>query len=228
MRKKEAHTHYTSPLAYDLENSVAKEYKTAYAKNHFLEGFGNFLFAVRVPSENLKDSHEDRGATDVYDEQLLELYALSLAKAEIEASEATADTAGTVLDNILNETDDLFLGELQKREKWQKYLTLECITGWYDDKRRAAARGLAKKGITLQEKVDEVDVPAVPKPRKLWPLYKLVVANTVLLAGLAVGAVVGALYGDSKFRKFEKRADSIEYNVNSSISRIEHETREYN
>ena len=206
MVKKEAHKHYILPSVSDLENRIAKEYRVAYARvPSFLEDFGDFVFPLRIPSENLKDSHESRGATDVYDEQLLELYSLALAKAEIAASDATPDNAGTVLDNILNETDDFFLGELQKREKWQQYLTTTCITGWYDDKRRAAVRGLAKKRITLQEKVEEktepVAVTSDSQPRRFRLLYGLTIANTFLLAALTTYAIVGSIYGVSMFRK---------------------------
>jgi hypothetical protein len=212
MGKKEVRKHYVLPSASDLENRIAKDYRVAYARvPSFLEDFGDFVFPLRIPSEDLKDSHESRGATDVYDEQLLELYSIALAKAEIAASDATPDNAGAVLDSILNESDDFFLGELQKREKWQKYLATNCITGWYDDKRRAALRGLAKKGITLQEKTREVIIKEVSKQRKLWPLYALTIANTVLLSALAVYAVVGTIQGVSWFQQ-EKQ--SLEQGMN--------------
>lgn len=202
MEKKEVATHYSLPEASDLEKSIAKEYKIGFASiPSYLEGFGSFLFPMRIPSEDLKDSHESRGATDLYDEALLEVYGLALAKAEIAASEATEENAGSVLDNILSEKDDFFLGELQKKDNWKKYLTMDCITGWYDDKRRAVMRGLANKGITLQEKVDKADTPAAPKPRRFRLLYGVTIANTVLLAALASYAVVGSIFGVSMFRK---------------------------
>jgi len=202
MEKKEAAKHYSLPEASVLERDVAKEYKKGFAGvPSYLDGFGGYLFPTRIPSEDLKDSHESRGATDLYDEALLEVYGLALAKAEIAASEATEKNAGALLDNILSEKDDFFLGELQKKDNWQKYLTMDCITGWYDDKRRAAMRGLAKKGITLQEKVDKIEIPAVPKPRRFRLLYGVTIANTVLLAALAAYAVVGSIFGASMFRK---------------------------
>lgn len=200
MEKKEAATHYSLPVISDLEAGIAKEYKKGFASvPSYLKGFGNFLFALRVPSEDLKDSHESRGATDLYDEALLEVYGLALAKAEISAYDATEKNANALLDSILSDNDDFFLGELKKKDNWQRYLTTDCITGWYDDKRRAAMRGLAKKGITLQEKVDKVEFP-VSKPRRFRLLYGVTIANTVLLAALAAYAVVGSIFGVSMFR----------------------------
>jgi hypothetical protein len=203
MGKKEAHKHYELPLASELENNIAREYRVAFAKiPSFLEDFGGFLFPLRIPSDDLKDSHESRGATDVYDEQLLELYSLALAKAEVAASESGPGTAASVLDNILGEQDDLFLGELMKRSKWQDYLSPECVSAWYDDKRRAAMRGLAKKGILLQEKIKkQTESSAVPQKRRFGLLHGLTIANTVLLAALAAYAVIGSIYGISMFKK---------------------------
>ena len=215
-KKEETRQHYVLPPVSKLEQELAKEYKRAYAKECYLDGFGGFLFAVRVPSEDLKDSHETRGATDVYDEQLLELYALALAKAEIEASESTKENASSTLDKILGAKDDFFLDELEKREKWNKYLIRDCITGWYDDKRRAAMRGLAKKGITLQEKAAETPAPIVSVPRqpRLRPLYALILINTAAVAAIGIGALIA-------YSKFEDKAKDMETKVNTSISKME-------
>ena len=215
-KKEDTKQHYTLPPVSELEQELAKEYKRAYAKDCYLDGFGGFLFAVRVPSEHLKDSHESRGATDVYDEQLLELYSTALAKAEIKASEATEEIASSTLDRILGAKDDFFLDELEKREKWHKYLTKECITGWYDDKRRAALRGLAKKGITLQGKIAETPVPvaSAPKQPRLWALYSLIIINTAAIASIGIGALIA-------YSKFEDKAKDMETKVNTSISKME-------
>ncbi|MBW3002246.1 hypothetical protein KY338_03745 [Candidatus Woesearchaeota archaeon] len=214
VEKEDIKQHYKLPLASDLENKIAREYKVAFAKiPSFLEDFGDFLFPLRIPSEDLKDSHESRGATDVYDEQLLELYALSLAKAEIAASEATPETATSILDKILGEQDDLFLSELNKKSKWQSYLSPECIAAWYDDKRRAALRGLARKGITLQEKLEEKpESVSGPQPGRFRLLYGLTIANTFLLAALTAYAVIGSIYGISVFQK-EKQSLELEMDM---------------
>lgn len=221
-QKEDTKQHYTLPLTSELEQELAKEYKRAYAKTCYLDGFGDFLFAVRVPSEDLKDSHESRGATDVYDEQLLEIYALGLAKAEIEASKATEENAAGVLDNILSTKEDFFLDELEKRDKWHKYMTRDCITGWYDDKRRAALRGFAKNGITLQEKLKEtMPVVSISRQPKLWPLYTLPIINTFAVAALGIGALIG-------YNKVEEKAQKMEKKVNTSINRMEYNLKPEN
>jgi len=222
-QKEDIKQHYKSPIVSELEQKLARKYMKAYAKECYFEGFGDFLFPVRIPSENLKDSHESRGATDVYDEQLLEIYALGLAKAEIEASKANKKNVSDVLDNILSAKEDFFLDELEKRDKWHKYLTRDCITGWYDDKRRAALRGFAKKGITLKEKVEETSAPiaSITKQKRFWPLYALTITNTIAVIALGIGALIG-------YSKFEDQAQNMETKVNTSIKKMEYNLKPEN
>ena len=117
-------------------------------------------------------------------------------------------------------SDDFFLGELVKRDAWQKYVHPESIIAWYDDKRRAALRGLAKKGLFLQEKAvpkEDAAIPKTDKQKRHWPLYALVVSNLVVCAGIAASQFVGYL----KLKKFEEKAESLEYRVNDSVSKLE-------
>jgi len=145
---------------------------------------------------------------------------LALAKAEIEASASV--NAENALDAIcqMKVSDDFFLGELVKRDAWQKYVNPESIIAWYDDKRRAALRGLAKKGVVLHEKAvheEKQAVLPVQEQKRHWPLYALVVSNLVICAGIAASQFVGYL----KLKKFEEKAESLEYRVNDSVNKLE-------
>jgi len=223
VEKEDVRQHYRLPVFSDLEKKVGREYNLAYSKEMHFEGFGRFAFVEAATPKYLDDVGNPEVDSNKYDSAFLELYTNSLARIELLASSAGPENARQVLEEVLQTSvaDDQFLQELNKRESWAKYINEESVIAWYDDKRRAALRGLEKKGISLQEKAEpETIVREIVKSEKHWPLYVMIAANTVLLAGLAVGGIVAAVYGKSKFSSFENRADSIELKVNSSVSKI--------
>lgn len=225
MKKEDVRQHYAFPVFSGLEKKAGKEYLRGYSKGMHLDGFGEYLFIERAAPAKIRDVGNPNIDSNQYDTDFMTLYAGSLARVELLASSASPDNASQVLDEILRTpaAEDFFLTELQKRESWKRYVHEESVAAWYDDKRRAALRGLAKKGIILQEKQEPEPVifREAAKPERRWPLYAMLAANTVILAGLAVGGIAAALYGESKFSRFESRADSIERKVNSSVSKIE-------
>ncbi|MBD3304504.1 hypothetical protein GF343_05130 [Candidatus Woesearchaeota archaeon] len=210
VEKEGVRQHYQLPVFSDLEKKVGREYFVGYSRQMQAEGFGCFAFVEAATPRHVDDEGNPQVDSNKYDSAFLELYTSSLARIEIQAASASPDNARQVLEEVLQTSvaDDSFLQELKKRRAWAGYISEESIAAWYDDKRRAALRGLAKKGITLQEKAEEktepAAVPEAPKPRRYRLLYGLAIANTFLLAAMMAAGTAGVFYGVSWLKKSQE------------------------
>lgn len=210
VEKEDIRQHYRLPVFSELEKKVGREYFVGYSRQMQVEGFGLFGFIEKAAPAHLTDIGDPQVDSNQYDSDFLELYSTALAKIEIMAASAGQDNANQILNDILKTpvADDFFLNELRKRPFWARYVHEESIAAWYDDKRRAALRGLGKKGITLQEKTEEKTVPVVvpeaARPGRHRLLYGLTIANTALLAAIIAGGVAGIFHGVSWFKKSQQ------------------------